>query len=120
MPLYKHFAGKHDHDFVRDTKVTILEKTAKDLHQYVGQTERTLQERMGGHRQATKTKINLPLYKHFAGKHDHDFVRDTKVTILEKTAKDLLLTREAHWILTLDTVYPKGLNSRYDKQPSTS
>ena len=89
-------------------------------NQYVGQTERTMQERMGGHRQATITKINLPLYKHFAGKRDHDFDRDTRVTILEKTTKSLLLTREAYWILTLDTVYPKGLNSRYDKHPMTN
>ena len=83
-------------------------------NQYVGQTERTLQERMGGHRQAATIKINLPLYKHFTGKRDHDFEKDAKVTILEKTTTNLLLTREAHWILTLDTVYPKGLNSRFD------
>ena len=82
-------------------------------NQYVGQTERTLQERMGGHRQATKT--NLPLYKHFTGRHDHDFERDTKVTIIEKTTTNLVPIRETHWILTLDTVYPKGLNSRFDK-----
>ena len=95
--------------------VYLLECTkCNKRNQYVGQTERTLQERMGGHRQASTIKINLPLYQHFTGKRDHDFEKDAKVTILEKTTTNLLLTREAHWILTLDTVYPKGLNSRFD------
>ena len=89
-------------------------------NQYVGQTERTLQERMGGLRQATTIKINLPLYKHFAGRQDHDFQRDVKVTIVEKTTTDLLLIRKAHWIQTMDTVYPKGLNSRFDKHPTST
>ena len=89
-------------------------------NQYVGQTERTLQERMGGHRQATTIKTNLPLYKHFAGRQDHDFQKDVKVTILEKTTTNLLLIREANWIQTLDTVYPKGLNSRFDKHPTST
>ena len=84
-------------------------------NQYVGQTSKTLQERMGGHRQALTTKPNLPLYKHFAGKPNHNFERDARVTILEKTTEDLLLTREAHWMTTLETVYPKGLNSRFEK-----
>ena len=54
-----------------------------------------------------------PLYKHFAAT-GHNFERDTKLTILEKTTKSLLDTRESHWISTMDSVYPKGLNSRYD------
>ena len=89
-------------------------------NQYVGQTSKTLQERMGGHRQALTTKTNLPLYKHFAGKPDHNFERDARVTILEKTTGDLLLTREAHWMTTLETVYPKGLNSRFEKHQTSN
>ena len=89
-------------------------------NQYVGQTERTIQERVAGHRQAATTKTNLPLYKHFIGKQDHDFQRDIKVTILEKTTTNSLLVREAYWILTLDTVYPKGLNSRFDQHPTST
>ena len=83
-------------------------------NQYVGQTGRKLSERLAGHRAARTKKPNLPLYKHFNTKKDHDFERDTKLTILEKTAKHLLLTRESHWMNTLETVYPKGLNSRFE------
>ena len=89
-------------------------------NQYVGQTKKTLQERMGGHRQASTIKTNLPLYKHFAGKSNHDFERDTRVTILEKTTEGRLLARESHWIITLDTVYPKGLNSRFEQHQTAN
>jgi len=27
---------------------------------------------------------------------------------------DLLDSRESHWIIKIDTVYPKGLNRRYE------
>ena len=83
-------------------------------NQYVGQTKRSLSQRVSGHRAASKLKTNLPLYKHFVTSPDHNFERDTKFSILEKTRDDLLDPRESFWINTLDTVYPKGLNSRYE------
>ncbi len=83
-------------------------------NQYVGQTKRSLNQRLAGHRAACTTKPNLPIYKHFRSKTDHNFERDAKLTILEKTSQSLLTSREGHWIKTLDTVYPKGLNSRYE------
>ena len=83
-------------------------------NQYVGQTQRSLSQRLGGHRAASRIKTNLPLYKHFITQHNHCFERDIKLTILEKTQRDMLTDRESHWIKTLDTVYPKGLNSRYE------
>jgi len=86
----------------------------KKRNQYVGQTKRTLSMRTAGHRAACKTKTNLPLYKHFAEQPDHSFERDAKLTILEKTTMDQLLAKEKHWIATLETVFPKGLNSKFD------
>lgn len=83
-------------------------------YQYVGQTQRMLSQRLAGHRAASSIKINLPLYKHFRTHAGHNFERDAKMTILEQTTKTLLNAREGHWIKTLDTVYPKGLNSRYE------
>ncbi len=83
-------------------------------NQYVGQTQRTMTRRLAGHRTARRFKTNLPLYKHFANSPNHDFVRDTKVTILEMTTQEHLDNREKHWINTLETVYPKGLNSRFE------
>ena len=83
-------------------------------NQYVGQTQRSLSQRLGGHRAASRIKTNLPLYKHFITRPNHNFERDAKLTILEKTQRDTLTDRESHWIKTLDTIYPKGLNSRYE------
>ena len=80
----------------------------------MGQTERMLGQRVAGHRAACTKKTNLPLYKHFLSKRNHSFPRDVKFTVLEKTTKSQLTQREGHWISTLETVYPKGLNSRYE------
>ncbi len=70
--------------------------------------------RLGGHRAASRLKISLPIYKHFITKPNHNLERDIKITILEKTTRNLLTQRESHWISTLETVHPKGLNSRYE------
>lgn len=69
--------------------------------------------RLSGHRAASKIKTSLPLYKHLTT-INHDLERDFKITILEKTDTESLTARESHWIATLETVYPKGLNSRYE------
>ena len=82
-------------------------------NQYIGQTKRSLSKRLGGHRAASRIKTLLPIYKHF-NTPNHIFERDIKLTILEKTTKAQLTYRESHWINTLDTVYPKGLNSCYE------
>lgn len=81
-------------------------------NQYVGQTSRPLRTRMNEHRTTSKTKTYLPLYRHFRSKADHDFERDIKVTILQATTRVRLLEQESKWIKNLDTLYPKGLNSR--------
>ncbi len=83
-------------------------------NQYVGQTQRCMNIRLGGHRAASKTKPNLPIYKHFLTLPNHNLEKDIKITILEKTTTDQLTTRESHWISTMETVYPKGLNSRFE------
>ena len=83
-------------------------------NQYVGQTKRTLAQRLAGHRAASRIKHNLPIYKHFNTHTDHNFERDVRLTILEKPPIHSLNSRESYWISTLDTVHPKGLNSRYE------
>ncbi len=83
-------------------------------NQYVGQTKRNISHRIAGHRAASRIKTNLPLYKHFINSPNHTFEKDIRVTILEKTTVNQLDSRERHWINTLQTVYPKGLNSRYE------
>ncbi len=44
--------------------------------------------RLGGHRAASKTKPNLPIYKHFLTLPNHNLEKDIKITILEKTTTD--------------------------------
>ncbi len=70
--------------------------------------------RLAGHRAASKTKPNLPIYKHFLTLPNHNLERDIKISILEKCTADQLTSKESHWINTLETVYPKGLNSRFE------
>ena len=94
-------------------------KKCQKNNQYVGQTQRPLKQRIAGHRAAFYKKPNLPIYKHFAGK-DHNFERDISVSVLEKATPDRLLERESHWINLLDTVYPKGLNSRFELTGETN
>ena len=45
---------------------------------------------------------------------EHNFERDVRLTVLEKPPIHSLDSRESYWISTLDTVHPKGLNSRYE------
>lgn len=83
-------------------------------NQHVGQTARAVQERQAGHRaKAIKDKPTLPIYKHFK-REGHNFERDAKMSVLEKCLTSDLTGRESHWINTLETVYPKGLNSRFE------
>lgn len=80
---------------------------------YVGQTLRPVRERLSGHRAMWQTK-NMPLYRHLK-RPNHNFDK-LKLTVLE-TVEDpsQLDAREVHWIKTLDTVLPNGLNSKFFK-----
>lgn len=81
-------------------------------NQYVGQTRRPLKERVAGHRAALAQKKNMPLYRHL-GRAGHT-PADMKFTILELVEdEEELINREQHWIRTLDTVLPRGLNSKW-------
>ena len=81
-------------------------------NQYVGQTSRPLRKRLAEHRTASNVKTHLPLYKHFLQKADHNFERDVRITILQATTKSSLLKTENQWIKAMDTIYPRGLNSK--------
>ena len=90
-------------------------------NQYVGQTSRPLRTRIKEHRtNSKKKKTNLPLYRHFLQRVDHNFERDIRVTILQATTRKNLLETEQLWINALDTTYPRGLNSQFHYQTRTS
>lgn len=80
-------------------------------NQYVGHTTQPLRVRLIEHQIESTVKTNLPLYKHFLQKGDHDFGRDIKLTILQATTKNNLLEATNNWIKCLDTTSPRGLNN---------
>jgi hypothetical protein len=86
--------------------------TSKNI--YIGQTRRTIKERINGHRAShtLPSLKNRPLYKHLT-QSSHTF-KDIRASILEMTTVDKLLERELHWINTLNTRHPHGFNSTYD------
>ena len=79
-------------------------------NQYVGHTTLSLRARLRQHQMDSRVKTNLPLYKHFLQKKDHDFDRDTRLTILQATTKNHLLVATSNWIKSLNTTSPRGLN----------
>lgn len=88
--------------------------------QYVGQTERKLMARMCEHfAKVTHRKLDTDMGKHFC-KPPHQGIDDIKLFILDfinchpqsPTAEQLRDKRESHWIHTLGTLAPQGLNLR--------
>ena len=86
----------------------------KCLKLYIGQTSQPLRQRIHCHRSAAKTPKfkHWPIYRHFH-QDSHDFNRDHRIIPIEQCRKEDLLLRETFWIMTLETVVPYGLNSKY-------
>ena len=94
------------------TGVIYLLNCAKCRKQYVGETERRCVDRFKEHilyvnnfKEATGAHFNLPGHSH----------ADLSVHIIEKVTpntKHFRLERESHWIRTLSTLTPNGLNTK--------
>ena len=79
--------------------------------QYVGQTGQNLRLRFRHHRNHMHSHTGRPIYRHF---NLHGFTNIT-IQVIEQELDDLTrYERERHWIKTLETYIPKGLNSKYD------
>lgn len=79
--------------------------------QYVGQTAQNLRLRFRHHRNHMHSHTQRPIYRHF---NQHNFTNIT-IQIIEQELDDLTrYDRERHWIRTLKTYIPKGLNSKFD------
>lgn len=84
--------------------------------QYVGETQRTLRNRINQHRSAIRTGKRSIIALHFQTP-GHSF-ENFKVTPIEQlhndddlmTATKLRRLREQYWISKLDTAFPNGLN----------
>ena len=81
---------------------------------YVGQTSRTLKERMAGHRAAYNNNKNMPLYIHFR-RRGHTFAQAsvTVLQVLHTPSEENLLQAEANWMKALNSKIPNGLNSKF-------
>ena len=78
--------------------------------QYVGQTAKTMRERLARHRVKFRT-APMSVYSHFRRYHHLD-VLDVSVTLLAReTDENLRTEREKQWIQRLETTIPKGLNN---------
>ena len=80
--------------------------------QYVGETGMKLRDRITVHRSCIKTRKATPLGIHFNSK-GHS-VTDMQIVTIEQLPNNnnyQRKTRELFWQLTLDTVFPRGLNA---------
>ena len=80
---------------------------------YVGETERTVSERLKEHLTDVRHERNKAVAEHF-NQQDHD-ISDFKIVILEKCtdpSRYYRKIRELFWIERLNTVMPAGLNKK--------
>jgi len=78
--------------------------------QYVGETKRTLRERLNNHRSDIKHNKNIAIAKHFNDiLHTYNNLIITPIEIEENN--EYRKHREQFWISILNTKYPHGLNN---------
>ena len=86
--------------------------------QYVGKSETEFNIRLNNHRKDEWKPDAIPASRHFSSKN-HNFNTHAKFILIEQIRhieidtekiKERLKQRENFWILTLETLTPKGLN----------
>ena len=79
--------------------------------QYVGQTAKTMRERLARHKASFRV-AQMSLYAHFTQYHHCGSLDVSIVLLCQESDAELRLRRETEWIERLGTVIPKGLNNR--------
>ena len=102
----------------KSSNLVYLISCKKCGHQYVGETEQPLNERMNSHRSdiTTKNTEEKPVAAHF--NFPGHSVEDMQVMVIDQLWKrdtTLRKIRESKWISTLETYQPKGMNLRRDR-----
>ena len=78
---------------------------------YIGETEQTLNGRCSGHESNIRSNNDNIVSKHY--KEYNHTSEDYVVTAIDRELDyNRRLRLEEAWIILLDTMYPKGLNSR--------
>lgn len=79
--------------------------------QYVGQTSRSLADRINNHLSCIRTRKDTTIAAHFNLPH-HDYIQHFKITAIESVNNvQELRKRERHWQMTLKTKHPFGINN---------
>ena len=100
--------------------VIYLITCTKCTSQYVGETKRTLCERMKEHLADIRHVRDSPVARHFTSP-DHD-IDNFSYEIIEigtrnpdsETTTSHRREREMYWIHQLKTLFPRGMNNRHD------
>jgi len=111
--LHKEFK-MYDAMSCRSTNMVYLITCNQCQIQYVGETGRSLRERLADHRSAIKLKKNTPIGLHFnLPKHSFLSLNIVGIEIIkaQQNVENNRKMREAFWQKKLDTVHPKGLNN---------
>ena len=80
--------------------------------QYVGQTKRKLKDRLNDHKSNIRTNKQTAISIHLnSTPHDTTHLQIIPIEQIEHNNPEQIILREQHWINTLQTKYPKGLNN---------
>ena len=78
---------------------------------YVGQTKRTLRERLNNHRSDIKLQKNTPIAKHFnLPQHNLQHLSIIPIQNIENCSDNERLDIEKQYMKTLNTIHPVGIN----------
>jgi hypothetical protein len=94
--------------------------------QYVGETKRTAVIRLKEHRYDTKSGKDTPVAKHFRQPgHVFEKARIEVIDVIKsnpdcQVTENRRISRETHWIITLKTLSPLGINGRLGRPISSS
>lgn len=96
----------------KTTNVVYVIQCQRCSQQYVGETEQALHERINSHRSDVRLKkLEKPVAAHF-NSLNHT-MQDMRIVVVERIRKEdirLRRLRESHWIATLNTLHPSGMN----------
>lgn len=100
----------HDKLTCSSTNIIYLITCRNCKLQYVGETGRSLRDRLTQHKSNILNKTDSNISKHFSSTN-HSFL-DIHITAIEQTSSDTAerRAREKYWQAKLKTVYPLGLN----------
>lgn len=117
-----HFCNEHnkarhlinDNIYCNSTNLIYLITCRKCKSQYVGETGRSLRDRLNDHRSAIRNKIKTPISVHFnLPNHSILDLSIIPIELIKNTSmpESCRRNRERFWQLKLNTLFPHGINN---------